>query len=114
MDTIGGKKLGDWVHRPTKTILKSNEEKLFFVNKVTNELIAEIEKLTKERDQYKNLLEKQKENLFPQKEIDIEIKRKALELQLKGLSYRKIAEILDISKSSVGNIINEYNKPMDT
>lgn len=89
-----------WTHIATGTKLTTDKEKLDFVNKLTIEQQLEIQSL-------KNKIDKYEKYLYPSKPIPKNTKSKALELHKQGLSYRAIAKELGISKSSVGNILNE-------
>ena len=88
------------------------DDKLIFELKTELKKLEYSRKILKENKILKNIVLKQskqlesKKNLIQQSPIKPEIKIKVFELRESGLSYRGIAKKLKISKSSVGNIIN--------
>lgn len=88
------------------------DDKLIFELKTELKKLEYSRKIVKENKILRNIVLKQskqlesKKNLIQQSPIKPEIKIKVFELRELGLSYREIAKKLKISKSSVGNILN--------
>ncbi|WP_231156767.1 hypothetical protein [Clostridium botulinum] len=91
--------MGDWIHKLTGQIVTTDDEKLELVNKIIEDYRKQILRLL---EIIKELQEKNKSNLIYQESLTENVKKKVLELRNKRLSYRQI------SKSSVGNIVNSF------